>query len=204
MAQQVKRAAALTAELATQSEEKTAAVCDRPPGLNELAGHIEAPNMVAGGSHPHATMVLDPWARSCRPSEGQTTGKAPPETVTHVDSSGRPFTPTRGFRGARIRSTTRAPLNTRARGSAAVLEETLRLFVEATDKDKASMRQQLVNKRPAELLRSRDSGKHAWRRSEEGSVGVLQKDAEVQTQEPGGIRGIIQAEGDDWILQQQH
>ena len=37
VAQQVKRAAALTAELATQSEEKTAAVCDRPPRLGELA-----------------------------------------------------------------------------------------------------------------------------------------------------------------------
>ena len=37
-----------------------------------------------------------------------------------------------------------------------VLEETLRLFVEATDKDEASMRQQLVNKRPAELLRDRE------------------------------------------------
>ena len=45
VAQQVKRAAALTSELATQSEEKTAAVCDLPPGLGELAGHFEAPNM---------------------------------------------------------------------------------------------------------------------------------------------------------------
>ena len=44
VAQQVKRAAALTAELATQFEEKTAAVCDQPPRLGELAGHIEAPN----------------------------------------------------------------------------------------------------------------------------------------------------------------
>ena len=46
--------------------------------------------------------------------------------------------------------------STRAQNNAAVLEETLRLFVEATDKDEASMRQQLVNKRPAELLRDRD------------------------------------------------
>ena len=114
VAQQVKRAAAVTAELATQSEEKTAGVCDRPPGLGELAGHIEAPNMVAGGSHPQATMMLDPRARSCRPSEGQTMVKAPPETVTRVDSSRRPFAPTRGFRGSRIRSATRAP-STRAR-----------------------------------------------------------------------------------------
>ena len=52
VAQQVRRAAALTAELAAQSEKKTAAVCDQPPGLDELAGHIEAPNMGAGGSHP--------------------------------------------------------------------------------------------------------------------------------------------------------
>ena len=156
MAQQVKRAAALTAQLATQSEEKTAAVCDRPPALSELAGHIEAPNMGAGGSHPEVTMMLDPRARSCRPSEGQTMVKAPPETVTHDDSSRRPFAPTRGFRGARIRSTTRAPLNTRSHDNAAVLQETLRLFVEATDEDEASMRQQLVNKRPAELLRSRE------------------------------------------------
>ena len=82
--------------------------------------------------------------------------KAPPETATRVDSSRRPFCPAGGFRGARIRSTTSAPLNTRAHDNAAVLEETLRLFVEASDKDEASMRQQLVNKRPAELLRSRE------------------------------------------------
>ena len=40
-----KSVTALTAELAAQSEKKTAAVCDQPPGLDELAGHIEAPNM---------------------------------------------------------------------------------------------------------------------------------------------------------------
>ena len=44
----------------------------------------------------------------------------------------------------------------RAQDDTAVLEETLRLFVEATDKDEASMRQQLVNKRSAELLRDRE------------------------------------------------
>ena len=82
VAQQVKRAAALTAELAAQSEKKTAAVCDQPPGLDELAGHIEAPNMGAGGSHLQATMMPDPWATYKCPSadEGQTTIKAPLET----------------------------------------------------------------------------------------------------------------------------
>ena len=62
VAQQVRRAAVLTAELAVQSEKKTAAVCDQPPGLDEHAGHIEAPYMGAGGSHPQAAMMPDPWA----------------------------------------------------------------------------------------------------------------------------------------------
>ena len=67
-AQQVRRAAALTAELAVQSEKKTAAVCDQPPGLDELAGHIEAPNMDEGGSRPQATMMPDPCATYKCPS----------------------------------------------------------------------------------------------------------------------------------------
>ena len=81
VAQQVRRAAVLTAELAAQSEKKTAAVCDQPPGLDELAGHIEAPNMGAGGSHPQATMMPDPWATYSRPSadESQPLTSDPPE-----------------------------------------------------------------------------------------------------------------------------
>ena len=71
VAQQVRRAAALTAELAAQSEKKTAAVCDQPPRLDELAGHIEAPNMGAGGSHPQATMMPDPSYERPSANEGQ-------------------------------------------------------------------------------------------------------------------------------------
>ena len=71
VAQQVRRAAALTAELAVQSEKKTAAVCDQPPGLDELAGHIEAPNMGEGGSRPQATMMPDPWVTYKCPSASQ-------------------------------------------------------------------------------------------------------------------------------------
>ena len=52
VAQQVKRAAAFTAELAAQSERKVSAMCDHPPGLrDEPAEHSAAPNMEAGGSH---------------------------------------------------------------------------------------------------------------------------------------------------------
>ena len=116
VAQQVRRAAALTAELAAQSEKKTAAVCDQPPGLDELAGHIEAPNMGAGGSHPQATMMPDPWATYSCPSasENQAETSAPPET-SRVPGNRRPFASTGGFRGAQLRSATRAP-STRPRG----------------------------------------------------------------------------------------
>ena len=144
VAQQVRRAAALTAELAAQSEKKTAAVCDQPPGLDELAGHIEAPNMGAGGSHPQATMMPDPWATFKSPSAGQATVISPlPASQSFSNFSGK-------SRKGRSRSSTRAQDNV------AMLEETMRLVVEATGKDEASARQQLVNKRPTELLRARD------------------------------------------------
>ena len=71
VAQQVKRAAALTAELAAQSEKKTAAVCDQPPGLNELAGHIEASKHGGKWLIPQAAMMPDPWAMYKCPSENE-------------------------------------------------------------------------------------------------------------------------------------
>ena len=77
----MRRATALTAELAAQSEKKTAAVCMHRPGLDELARHTEAPNMGACGSHSQATMMPDPLATYKHPStnEGQTTTGAPPD-----------------------------------------------------------------------------------------------------------------------------
>ena len=89
VAQQVRRAAALTAELAAQSEKKIATVCDQPPRLDELAQHIEAPNMGAGGSHPQAAMMPDPWATYKCPSteEGQSANNAPPETTSCVPAN---------------------------------------------------------------------------------------------------------------------
>ena len=109
VAQQERRAAALTAEFAAQSEKKTAPVCDQPPGLGELSGHIEAPNMEAGGPHPQATMMPDPWATSKRPptNEGQTTTSAPPETSGCVPANKGTFALTKGFREAQSRSATR-------------------------------------------------------------------------------------------------
>ena len=50
-------------------------------GLDELAGHIEASNMGAGGSHPQATMMPDPWATYKCPSarDNQAENSAPLE-----------------------------------------------------------------------------------------------------------------------------
>ena len=127
----MRRAAALTAELAAQSEQKTVAVCDQPPGLDELAGHIEAPDMGAGGSHPHATMMPDPWATYKRPSanEGQTTTGALPETNSCAPVNKGTFALTQGFRETRSRSATR---NVETRST---VDEALDFHVKATGKD---------------------------------------------------------------------
>ena len=123
VAQQVRRAAALTAELAAQSEKKTAAVCDQPPGLDELAGHIEAPNMGAGGSHPQAAMMPDPWATckclSARNNQAETTASS---ETNRIPADRGVLAQTRVFRGARLRSATRAP-STRSRGPNLTKEE---------------------------------------------------------------------------------
>ena len=150
MARQVKRSAALTAELAAQSEKKTAAVCDQPPGLNELAGHVEAPNMGAGGPHPQATMMPDPWATYKCPSaeEGQTTNCAPPETTSRAPTNKGTFALTKGFHEARSRSATR---NVETRS---MVDEALDFYVKATGRDGTQKREELVNMSPGELRRN--------------------------------------------------
>ena len=150
VAQQVRRAAALTAELAAQSEKKTAAVCDQPPGLDELAGHIEAPNMGAGGSHPQATMMPDPWATYKCPSaeEGQPANNAPPETTNCVPANQGTFALAKRFHGARSRSATR---NVETRN---MVDEALDFYEKANGRDRTQKRQELENMRPGELRRS--------------------------------------------------
>ena len=104
VAQQVRRAAALTAELAAQTEKKTAAVCDQPPGLDELAGHIEAPNMGAGGSHPQATMMPDPWTTYKCPSASDNQAETSVSSETNrIPADRGVLAQTRVFRGARLR-----------------------------------------------------------------------------------------------------
>ena len=138
-AQQVRRAAALTAELAAQSESKVFEVCSHPPGLSEEALVTASPHLV-NDSPP------------CSP---------PPLGVRETPASTLPVNnkPLQEARVSHLAGSSRAPRPrsiTRAQDNTAVLEETLKLFVEATGKDDASMRQQLVSKRSAELLRSRE------------------------------------------------
>ena len=114
VAEQVRRAAVLTAELAAQSEKEVSEVCSHPPGLHDEAAAVTPPP-------------------TCSPS-----------LVTSKPLQAG------SFRATRPRS------NTRDHDNVAMLEETMRLVIEATGKDEVSTRQQLVNKRPAELLRARD------------------------------------------------
>ena len=127
----MRRAAALTAELAAQSEKKVSAVCDHPPGLrDELAEHSEAPNMEAGGSHPLATMMQEestaPAARS-HPFATPAVGSPPPATQS-----------LRAGRGvSRPKGTGRSARPPSAPGvlnAATMVKEIVGFFVEATGK----------------------------------------------------------------------
>ena len=134
--------------------------------------------MGGGGSHPQATMMPDPWARSCRPSEGQTMVKAPPETVTRVDSSRRPFAPAGGFRGARIRPATRAP-STRVRNPNLTREE-LQLRKLAEQEQRLSRKKEeaweLYQRQPTLMRRTRENFETKFREKVLGGIYSSSKD----------------------------
>ena len=149
-AQQVRRAATLTAELAAQSDSKVFEVCSQPPGLyDEPAAERSFEPLAGKNSH---LVSSSPPCNSLSLSTNETAANTLPVTtkplqgarVSHLAGS---------FRATRPRSTTRA-LDT-----AAMLEETPSLFVEAIGKDEASMRRQLESKKPEELRRNRE----VWR-----------------------------------------
>ena len=124
MAQQVRRAAALTAELAAQSEKKTAAVCDQPPVLDELAERVAAP-MEAGGSHPQATMMQEESvapAATSHPFATPAVGSLFPSTKKGQKGAGR---------GARSWSVAQG------QEAAAWVEERVGFCVTATGKDES-------------------------------------------------------------------
>ena len=198
-AQQVRRAATLTAELAAQSESKVFEVCSQPPGLcDEPAAERSFEPVAAKSSH---LVSNSPPCSSLSLSTSETAANMLPATDKLLQGTGGLKHSAGSFRATRPRSTTRA-LDT-----AAMLEETLSLFVEATGKDEASMRQQLMSKRPEELRRNRELWK--TRVEEKQRFHTKKKEAwefftaKLQTEEAGGFRGRIQTEGDDWILQRQ-
>ena len=137
--QQVRRAAALTAELAAQSESKVFEVCSRPSGLSDEP-LVAVSSRLVNDSPPCSPPSL---GMSEIPANTLSVTTKPLQEARVSHSAG-------SFRATRPRS------NTRDHDNVAMLEEILRLVFEATGKDEASTRQQLVNKRPAELLRIRE------------------------------------------------
>ena len=131
--------------------------------------------------------------------------------MTATSLSGRQIFPTREASttpAGSIRATRpRSP--TRAQETVDVLGETLRLFVEATGKDEALMRLQLVSKRPAELRRTQEF----WRTRVEEKQRLQLKEEEAweffrrlpsfKPQRKEDFAEEFRAEGDDWILQRQ-
>ena len=122
---------------AAQSESKVLEVCSHPSGLSDEP--LVASRLVNDSPpcSPPSLGISEIPANTL----SVTTKPLQEARVSHLAGS---------FRATRPRS------NTRDHDNVAMLEEILRLVVEATGKDEASTRQQLVNKRPAELLRIRE------------------------------------------------
>ena len=138
VAQQVKRAAALTAELAAQSERKVSAMCDHPPGLrDEPAEHSAAPNMGAGGSHLQAATTCSPLSAS-------------PLCASSPLPTGKSFNLAGGFRGGRPRQATRA------QETAALIDETIGFCIKETGSDEGPIRRKLLTGKPEDIRRERD------------------------------------------------
>ena len=151
MAQQVRRAAALTAELVAQSEKMASVVCDPPRRLrDELAEHIEAPNMEAVGSHSLATMMQEEstaLVSTSHPFATSAGGSPHPATQSH-----------RACRGvSRPKGTGRSARPKSALGvlnAATMVEEIVGFSVEATGKCDDSMRLELTTRSLEDLQRS--------------------------------------------------
>ena len=138
VAQQVRRASALTAELEAQSKKKkVSGMCSHPPGLHDepAAKHGVWPSVT---SNPFSL------------ADAATASSPVPATQSFLSASKSFFNLGGGFRGARPRPVARAP------EEAALVEETLSFHVKANGSDEAPMRQQLKNKKRVELRRTRD------------------------------------------------
>ena len=164
---------------------------------DELAGHLEAPNMEEGGPHPQATMMPDPWATFKRPSadEGQTTTSVPPETTSCVPTNMGTFALTKGFCEARSQSATR---NVETRS---VVDESLDFYVEghsqgwSPETPRAREHEARRTATKSGALASTCKRSATPSRQKGARVGPLQQSAEFQTQEEGGLRERLRAQG---------
>ena len=128
-------------------------MCDHTLGLrDELAEHIEALSMGAGGSHPQAKMMQEDSAALAATSlPFATPAVGSPVHVTLRLRAGRGVLRPKGTgRGARPQSVPMV-LNV-----ATTVEETVGIFVEATGKCADSMRLELTTKSLEDPHRSRE------------------------------------------------
>ena len=155
VAEQVRRAAALTAELAGRSEKEVSEVCSHPPGLHDepaQTGSVTSPvtispfslvassSLAASDSSLPAGTVLSNHTGGFCGVQPPTVGSLPPSTQIGQKGAGR---------GAR---------SSVARGQevAAWVEETVGFYVKATGKDENQILQRLAEMKPEEVRRSRE------------------------------------------------
>ena len=160
MAEQERRAAALTAELAAHSEKEVSEVCSHPPGLHDepaKTGSVTSPvtispfSLVASSSLAASDSSLPAGTGFSNHTVGFC--GVQPRTATPTVGSLLPSTQIgqrRAGRGAQSWSV--------ARGQevAAWVEETVGFYVKATGKDENQIRQRLAEMKPEEIRRSRE------------------------------------------------
>ena len=166
--------AALTAELADQSENKVSVVCDHPLGLrDEPAKPDTVTPLTTSSPFPLRAHAVERAVFS-------------PRATTFARQ-------TKGFFQLRRRVPWSSPA-TRAQVITALVVETPSFFVKATSKGEASTRQKFTKMKLEELRRSRD----CWRT---GSVGAPEKRRKLRTEESRRLRARVQTEGGEWFLQ---
>ena len=152
MAEQVRRAAALTAELAAQSEKEVSEVCSHPPGFHD------EPAKTSSVTSP-VTISPFPLVASSSFAASDSTLPAGTSFSNH----------TGGFRGVQSRTATRA------QEVATMLDETLGFYVKATGKGESLMRGQFSRMKLESLRKERDR----WRIRAEAKQRVEDKKEEA-------------------------
>ena len=149
MAEQARRAAALTAELAAQSEKEVSEMCSHLPGLHDepaKTGNVTSP------------VTNSPFSLAASSSLAASDSSPGTGFFNHAG----------GFRGAQPRTATRA------QEVAAMLDETLGFYVKATGKDESLMRGQFTRMKLESLRKERDH----WRTRAEAKQRLQDKEEE--------------------------